>query len=240
MLLGKVFVSCFGDSSSDPSASDELVKNARKFAERCALEARFRRRSSRAGVPNTHASRLELDAPSYQASAVWLAGTASNELRLSKEPHVQMFRFAGRAPAPLSLRGALEGEELVRQVAAPAAALVFLLVSVRLTPTASYRNRAMLTEVITRAFEVRDQKMACESAEKQWVESPCPRGWDVNLVLDAVAGSLAFSLVGNKPGGDDAMLQFFVGGTAPGLGEKHYAFASDCLPRAPSNGSFAV
>ena len=36
------------------------------------------------------------------------------------------------------------------------------------------------------------------------------------------------------------MLQFHVGGTAPGLGEKHYAFAPECIARAPPNGSFAA
>ena len=150
--LGKVFGSRFGDCPSGPSASGELVKNACKCAEGRAPEVGFRHSSSRMGVPNARASWFERDAPSYQASAEWLVYTAINELRLLKDQQVQPYRFAEGAPTSQFLRGALEGEGFAHQFAARAAALVFLLVSAKLTPTVSYRNRVMITEIITRAF----------------------------------------------------------------------------------------
>ena len=109
------------------------------------------------------------------------------------------------------------------------------------TPPASYRNRVMLTEAITRAFEVCDQKMACGSTDKHWVEptvSQC--GWESFLALGSVAGLLAFGLVSNEPGAEGVKLQLYVCGAAPGMGEKHFASASDCLPRASAAGAFVV
>ena len=103
--------------------------------------------------------------------------------------------------------------------------MAFLLVSLMLTPTESYRNRVMLVGATTRAFEVRDQKIVCGSADKPWADSPSPRGWEFNSALDSVVGFLAFGLVVNKPGADDAMLQFSAGGADPAVGGKHYAFA---------------
>ena len=206
-MSGKVFAPRLGDWSSDPSASDELGKNARKYAERFALEAGFRRCSPRAGVPNTRASRFELDAPPFQASVEWLSYAAINELRLSKDQQVQPRRIAESAPTSFPLRGSLEGEGFVYQFATRAAALVFLLVSVMLTPSASVCNRAMLAQIITRAFGVRDQKMACGSADKPEADSPSPRGWEFNSVLDSVVGLSAVGVAVNKPGEDDGMLR---------------------------------
>ena len=104
-----------------------------------------------------------------------------------------------------------------------------------LTQTASFRNRAMPTGVIASALEARGQKMARCSADKQWVESSGPQeGREFNSALDDVAGLLAFGLVANEPGVEDAVLQFYVGGTAPGMSDRGW-FASDCFPRAPSD-----
>ena len=144
-LLGKGLASRFGDCPSGPSAPDELVKNACKFSERYALEAGFRRCSSRVGAPNTLASRFEVVAPSYQSSAEWSVYAAINELRLSKDQQVQPYRPAESATTSHSLRGALRGEGFAYQSAAHAAALTFLLASVMLAPTASRRNRVMPT-----------------------------------------------------------------------------------------------
>ena len=166
--------------------------------------------------------------------------TANNELRLSKYQHVRPHRFAESAPTPYLLRGALGGKGFAYQFAARAAALVCPLASVRITPTASYRNRAMLAEIITRAFEVCDRKTACGYADNQWVAPSGPSGWGFNSVLDTVVGLLAFGLVVKKPGEGDAMLRLYVGVTAAGFGEKHFAFASDCFPRASSSGVFAA
>ena len=62
------------------------------------------------------------------------------------------------------------------------------------------------------------------------------RGWEFNSALDNVAGMLASGLVANEPGVKDAILQLYAGGSAPGMGGKHFAFASDCFPRASAAG----
>ena len=70
--------------------------------------------------------------------------------------------------------------------AARASAFAMSLVSAWLTPTVSYRNRAMLTEVLTRALEVRDQDMVCGSTDKSLSESSnSPRPWDIYAGLAA-------------------------------------------------------
>ena len=80
----------------------------------------------------------------------------------------------------------------------------------------------MLTGVITRAPTVCDQKMAWGPGSMQWVDSAGPqRAWGCNAALNSVAGAPAFGLVVTKPGVHDAMPQLYVGGTAPGIGEKH-------------------
>ena len=65
-----------------------------------------------------------------------------------------------------SLRGSLFNEGFVRQYASRASALVWLLGPVWLTPTVSYSSRAAMTEVITRAIEVREHMLASGPAEK--------------------------------------------------------------------------
>ena len=81
-LLAKGSAVRIGDHSSDPSASGELLTNARKYAGRCALEAGFRRCPSRVGVPNARASWFGFDVPAHQASAEWLSYMAINVSRL--------------------------------------------------------------------------------------------------------------------------------------------------------------
>ena len=99
----------------------------------------------------------------------------------------------------------------------------------------------MLTEVVTRAPEACDQKMARDSADKQVVGSTVPqRAWKFNAALAGVAGMLACSAVVNKPGAEDAMLQLYAGGTVPSIGEKHHAFVADCFPWESLGGMFAV
>ena len=99
----------------------------------------------------------------------------------------------------------------------------------------------MLTEVITRAFEACDQKIVWGFAGERWVDSAgTQRAWEFNAALGNVAGMLALGLVVNKPGMEDATLQVHAGGTAPGIRGKHYAFATDCSPRASLDVMFVV
>ena len=70
----------------------------------------------------------------------------------------------------------------------------------------------MFTEATARAFEAYGQKMACGSADKQWVDSSEPlKGREFNSALENVVGLLAFCVVINEPGEEAAMLQFKVG-----------------------------
>ena len=153
-ILGKMFAPRFVVCSLDPSASAQFVDNARKYAGGYALEAGFRRRASRLGVPNARSGFFVPDVPKNQTPPEWLVYSAIQSFRLPKDQQVQPYRFAECAPTPYSLRGSLEGGGFVYQFAARAAALILLLASVVLAPTACYRNRAMLTEAITRPFEV--------------------------------------------------------------------------------------
>ena len=108
-----------------------------------------------------------------------------------------------------------------------------------LAPTVSYRNRVLLTEAITPALEVRDQKMVCGSVDEPFAESPStPRAWAFSTALGIVVGLLAFGLVVNEPVPGASALQLYLSGTLPGFGEKHYASASDRSPRASTESTF--
>ena len=123
------------------------------------------------------------------------------------------------------------------QRSARASALVMLPVSVLLTPTASYCNRAMMGEVSTRAPEVCDQKMVCGRADKPHVgPTSAPESWGFNSAQDTVVGAIAFGLVDNKSGVNDSTLQSFACGATPGIGARRYAVASDCFPRRFAGG----
>ena len=235
-----MFAPRFVDCSLDPSASAQLVGNACAYAGRYALGTGFRRRASRLGAPNARSGFFEPDVPGSQASPGWLAYSAIRSFRLSKDQQVRPRRLAECAPTADFRRGSLKGGGFVYQFATRFAALVLLIAPGMLAPTAKYRNRDMLTDVITRAFEVRDHDMVCGSVIKQRAgPSGAQQGCEFNSALDNVVGTLAFGLVANEPGSGDPTLQLFVGGTAPGIGEKHFAFPSDCFSRAFSAGAFS-
>ena len=80
VLLGQVFVTRFGECALVPSAAGDLVKNARRYSERYALGAGFRRCSSRLGAPNARASRFESDVPRNMAFPGWLLFPAFSDL----------------------------------------------------------------------------------------------------------------------------------------------------------------
>ena len=79
-------------------------------------------------------------------------------------------RMVEGMPSSESLRGSQRNEWFVYQYAARASALVFLLVSLRLTPAAGYGNRVMVSEVLARAVEARRRMMGAGSSEKWEVE----------------------------------------------------------------------
>ena len=76
------------------------------------------------------------------------------------------------------------------QFASRVSALVFLLESAWLAPTPSYENRVTMTEVITRAIEVREEMLATGSVDNWPSVQPESSGhpWKFNSVLDSVAG----------------------------------------------------
>ena len=83
------------------------------------------------------------------------------------------------------------------QDAARFSSLVFLLASVWLTPTVSYGNRVVCTEVITRAMKACRRMMGAGPNEK-WEEEESgidgnPRSF--NAVLDSAAGAIVFGIV---------------------------------------------
>ena len=88
------------------------------------------------------------------------------------------------------------------QFAPRVSAVVCLLASAWLTPTASSENRATMTEVITRVVEVCEEMLSAGCAEN-W-SSVHPEGdgrpWKFNSVLDIVVGTLLFGMAANKPG----------------------------------------
>ena len=100
------------------------------------------------------------------ASPKWCLYEAFCAVKLLMCHRAQPYCIAECTPMPASLRGALFNERFAYQYAARASAIVFLSVSVRIPPTASYRNRVMMTGAITRAIEAREHMLATGPAEK--------------------------------------------------------------------------
>ena len=98
-LVGKVSATRFGEWTLDPSATEDLVKNARQFSDRYVLEAGFRRRSSRLGVPNPRASWFECDVPQSMAPPERFLFSAFSHLRLPRGQRAEPHHLAARAPS---------------------------------------------------------------------------------------------------------------------------------------------
>ena len=237
-----MFAKRFGDCTTSPGGTQASVENATGYADRYALEAGFRRCASPAGVPNARAARFARDVPESMAPPAWRLYKVLYAAKFPRSRRVKSCRFAESAPTFESLRGALFNEVFVHQYAARASALAFLLMSVWLAPAASYSNRVAMTESITRAIEARKHMLATGPADK-W---PCEqsetvsRPWSFNTVLDCVAGLFLFGSARNKPCPRDMMLQLRLAGTKPGVGERHFAFPSDCCPWSTSDGMFVT
>ena len=114
--------------------------------------------------------------------------------RLSVPPG-RRYAPVGRSPWSLSGKGYLY------QYAFRFAALVQLLASVWLAPTASYCNRVMFTEVVARAMEARRRQMCAGPHKTYGVErydiSGAPRAY--KSALDSFVGTVLFgSVVDNE------------------------------------------
>ena len=64
--------------------------------------------------------------------------------------------------------------------------------------------------------------------------------WPFNSVLDNVVFMTVFGIVVNDPTQDAGTPQVCLAGTAPGVGECHYAFPSDCFARSARDRSFII
>ena len=147
---------------------------------------------------------------------------------------VAPYRLAEGMPLSDALRGSLSGQGFAYQCAFRFSALASPLVSVWLSPSASYQNRVMFTEAVTRAAEVCRRQMCMGPRENYEVEK-----YD-NAVLGNFAGTVLFGIIANDVRKDAGMLQAQFAGAAPNVGEHHYASPSDCLPWSTRNGFFEI
>ena len=241
-VLGKLFVKWFGNCTKDAGDTQSLVKNAMGYAERYKLEVGLKRCHSRVGVHTTRAGWFARDYPSPMSGAEWYLYEALSKSHLPLTLQVEPYRITESMPASPSLRGSLDGHGLVYQYVARIQALVQLLVEVWLTPTVRYSNRVAITEVLTRAMEA-CYKMICSGSlgKRESVPYSLPdASWSFNTVLDNVVFTTVFGTVVNEPTDDAGMLQVLLAGTAPGVGEYHYAFPSDCFAWSARDRSFII
>ena len=81
MILGKLFAKWFGDCARKGDDTKVSVGAALKYADRYALEAGFRRRTSRMGVSNSRAAWFARDVPKSMGNAERRLYEAAGELR---------------------------------------------------------------------------------------------------------------------------------------------------------------
>ena len=104
-ILGKVFVTRFGDCTVGPNDTQVLVENAKGYADRYALEAGFRRCASRVAAPSTRQAWCVRDVPESMASPKWRLSEAFCSLKLPRSHRAQSYRFAERTPMSEPIRG---------------------------------------------------------------------------------------------------------------------------------------
>ena len=170
VILGKLFVQRFGNCTHSGEETQVLVGNALGYADRYALEAGFRRCTSRLGSPKSRASWFARDVPSGPGNAEWDLYEAGGVTYLPPFYCVAPYRVAEGMPRSDALCGSLSGQGYLYQYAFRFAALAQLLVSAWLTPTVSYGNHVISTEVVTRAMEACHRLMCTGSHETQEVE----------------------------------------------------------------------
>ena len=103
-----------------------LVDTALKYADRYALGAGFRRRTPRAGIPNSRAGWFARDAPRSMGNAERRFYEAVGALRLPSFLRVAPYRMAEGMPLSDAHRGSLGAEGYVYQYAARFSSLAFL------------------------------------------------------------------------------------------------------------------
>ena len=166
------------------------MDNALAYADRYALEAGFRRFSSRLGVPNSRASWFARDVLAGAGNAEWPLYEAVGATYLPPFFRVAPCRLAEVMPRSDAFRGSLSGQGYLYQYAFRFSALAQLLASVWLAPTVSFCNRVMFTEVVTRAVEARHRQMCAGPHETYEVEEYDVGGapWAYNSALDSFVG----------------------------------------------------
>ena len=113
---------------------------------------------------------------------------------------VAPYRVAEGMPRPDALRGPLSGQGYLYQYACHFSALAQLLASVWLTPTVSFWNRVMYTEVGARAIEACHRQMCTGPHEtyeaEKYDNASAPRAY--NSALDSFVGTVLFGIVVNN------------------------------------------
>ena len=146
-IFGKLFAKWFGNCASSDKETQVLVGNALGYADRYALEADFRRCTSRGGIPNSRASWFTRDVPEGIGNAEWRLRDDVGASYLPPFFRADPYRLAGGMPLSDALRGSLGGQGYAYQCAPRFSVLAFQPAAVWLTPTASFRNRLTSTEV---------------------------------------------------------------------------------------------
>ena len=241
-VLGKLFVKWFENCTNGSGETQTLVDNAMGYAEKYKLEAGLRRNHSRAGVSPTRAGWFVRDFPSPMRCPEWCMYEALSEKLLPMVHRVNPYRITECTPTSPSLSGSLKGAGYLYQFVARIQALVQLLVEIWLTPTVRYENRVAITEVLTRAIEACHQMIGTGLLPKHESPSygPAESSWPYNSVLDNAVFMVVFGIVVNEASTGAGMLQVQIAGTAPGVGEYHYAFASDCFGWSTQDRSFLI
>ena len=98
-ILGKLFVKRSGNCASKGGETKALVGDALKYADRYALEAGFRQRASRLGVPNARAAWFVRDVPQSMGHAEWRFYEAVCDLRLPDFLRAAPYRMVQGIPS---------------------------------------------------------------------------------------------------------------------------------------------
>lgn len=151
-------------------------------------------------------------------------------------PAAQTYRIIGSRPREDALRGSLYDSGFVLEYAARAQAPLQLCVSARLLPSASQRHKAMLTEELSTAvalFQRRTIQGSVVSPSYKVQES-----FAKCTVIDNASGSPAYKVISNDKDHKAPGLRHRSADAAPGVGESHVAFPSDCFGWSCREGAF--
>ena len=116
-ISGKLFAKWFGNCTHSGEETQVLVDNALGYANRYALEAGFRRCTSRLGIPNSRASWFARDVPSGPGTAEWGLCGAVGATYLPPFFRFAPYRMAEGMPRSDALHGSLSGQGYLYQYA---------------------------------------------------------------------------------------------------------------------------